>query len=285
MPGVDHRAVVVENDSGKTGVAQTVAEGCKRFAPVAEFTRGGKVAWVDARFPGNRRGLPRREAWQPCNPPGAWERQAIELASERGHAGPTRVDAPTDPGPSREPERREQRSQRYGARTAVERDPRLRDICGDQVERALRKRAIRVSDEGEHGARLAPLGEPVMPTVGEVAVVGELEMAERSFCELRLEIDRPDPCGGAVEDEGGGSIPKRCRGLLPRIQSCGGIREQRLQTIHRILPISVRAKLGGIKPRHLYRIRFCHGLDRLRIRESGNELVLSGPPARGSVAA
>ena len=60
-PGVDHRAVVVENDSGEAGGAQTGEEIRERIAPAAELTQGGEAARGDARFPGDRGGLPRRK--------------------------------------------------------------------------------------------------------------------------------------------------------------------------------------------------------------------------------
>ena len=184
VTGVHHRTVVVENDSCETGAAQSVAERRKRFAPAGEFARGGEVTWVGACFPGNRGGLPWREAWQSHDPLGAREGQVIELAAELGHTGPSRIDSPADPGPARDPQRREQRSQRRGVRTTFERDPRLGDAHGKQIERTLCQRTIRVGDEGEHGARLTPLGEPMMSTVNEVAVVGELKVAERRLREI-----------------------------------------------------------------------------------------------------
>ena len=192
-PGIDHRAVVVENDSGEASVAQVGEKIRKRIAPAVEFTQGGEVARGNARFPGDRGGLPRREARQPRNAPGAWEPQVVELAAELGHAGSSRVDLPGESGPSRDPQRREQRSERYGVRSAVEDDPSLGNARGDQVERALGEGAVRTGNESEHGARLTSLGEPVMPAVGEVAVVGDLKVAERGFRELRFEIDRANP--------------------------------------------------------------------------------------------
>ena len=52
-----------------------------------------------------------------------------------------------------------------------------------------------------------------------------------------------------MKDQRGGSRPQRCRGLLPRLRSCSGHRQQWLQPVDRILPIRVRAKLGGVSPR------------------------------------
>ena len=61
-PGVDHRAIVVENDSGEAGVAQAGEEIPERIAPALKLAQGGEAIRGGARFPGDRSGLPRREA-------------------------------------------------------------------------------------------------------------------------------------------------------------------------------------------------------------------------------
>ena len=72
------------------------------------------------------------------------------------------------------PQRREQRSQRHGVCSTTERNPRLWDVHRKQIKRTLCQRTICVGDEGEYGARLTPLGEPVMTTMGKITIVGEL---------------------------------------------------------------------------------------------------------------
>ena len=75
-----------------------------------------------------------------------------------------------------------------------------------------------------------------MSSVGEVPVVGKLNVAQRRLRELRLEIDRSNPRCGAMKDECGGPRPKRSRGRFPRFQISSGIPKQRLQLVHRIPP-------------------------------------------------
>ena len=87
-----------------------------------------------------------------------------------------------------------------------------------------------------------------MSTVSEVPVVGELNLAQRGFCEFRLEIDRPYPRGRTIEHEGGRSPPQRQGGGAPRIQSGGRISDQRLEAVNRILPIGICAKLNRVRP-------------------------------------
>ena len=108
----------------------------------------------------------------------------IELAAELGHTGPSRIDPPADTSPARDPQRCEQRSQHQGVCSAIEFDPRLGNLHRKQIERTLCQRTIRVGNKGEHGTRLTPLGEPMMSTMGEVAVVGEFKVAERRLREL-----------------------------------------------------------------------------------------------------
>ena len=60
-----------------------------------------------------------------------------------------------------------------------------------------------------NGAVLGVLGKPVMPAMGKVPVIRQLDLAERRFGELRLEVDRRGLCDMAMENYDCRPVPER----------------------------------------------------------------------------
>src|SRR5262249_34071159 len=84
-----------------------------------------------------------------------------------------------------------------------------RDPLREQTQHRSRKGSVLVRDEGQDGCFSAALGEPVVPTVCEVAKVCELNGPKSSFAELGFEVHRRSLAGGPVEHHEGLSFPKR----------------------------------------------------------------------------
>ena len=76
------------------------------------------------------------------------------------------------------------------------------------------QRLVCFSDECQDGARVAPLGQPVMPAMSEVAIVGDLQVANRGLGEFGFEVEGANAGRGAMKYEGSWALPEQfCRGL------------------------------------------------------------------------
>src|SRR2546430_1897605 len=92
------------------------------------------------------------------------------------------------------------------------------NIAGKQPKGSLGCILVVTSHQGQYRAGLAPLRQPVVASVGEVAIVGNLDVAQSSLGKLRFQVESAGLSRGPMEHDQGLPFPK---GVTPTLKIGG----------------------------------------------------------------